>query len=420
MPILAGLATADITPSRSCELAGYPALDPDLAPKAMRGYVGRTGLSTGVHDPLLCTVMVLAESEQVALISLDTLEVDREFRRAIATEVAELGISDVVIFASHTHAGPDLTGIWEPEPDIVSETIDRVVGAVRTAASHLHPATFAVGTVDVPHGTVNRAGALQAVDRTLSVLTVRRSDRVEGVLVSFPCHPLTFDYEMRDVSADYVHYLRKTLASVYGDVHVVFANGCAGNVNPERYPFGAEKNIIPLGEERFAGWGGEESAERLGTMLGGYAVAAAAGARPLDPSPLRAVTRRVSLPRRSDDDVKTWAQYLAIRPEKLAELLAAPRVETELAGVRLGSHIILGLPGELFSSLGIDLRRRVIAAGAESATIAAYANDEISYVVPDDASADGRYENAATYLGVGAAGALVDAAAETAVGLCAG
>ncbi len=95
MTLKAGAATSDVSPHGPVALFGYP-------------HVRR--ISTGVHDPLLSSVLYLEDGPgAVVLVALDLLFLDPptagSIRRAVArrTSVPE---SCVFISCTHTHSGP--------------------------------------------------------------------------------------------------------------------------------------------------------------------------------------------------------------------------------------------------------------------------------------------------------------------------
>src|ERR1041385_7553563 len=86
--LIAGAAIADITPTDSQFLYGYP-------------HVERH--STGVHDPLLAQALYLSDGQHhVIFISKQPPQRVRQ-RIAQATDVPQTGI---MVTATHTHSGP--------------------------------------------------------------------------------------------------------------------------------------------------------------------------------------------------------------------------------------------------------------------------------------------------------------------------
>jgi neutral ceramidase len=415
MTIRAGTCSVDITPELGCELVGYPALDTSLisTPLTMSGYVGRRSRAVAIHDPLLATVLVLDDGKTtVALIAIDTLYVSADFVRDIRAAASAVGVERVLVSASHTHSGPDLVGLWEWDQRIVNESKRRTVDAIERAFEDASPATVTVGVREIPSGTVNRAGLDQSVDRSMTVLGIWKRGVLAAACIVFACHPLAFDYRNAEVSADFVHYLRTHFEAAHPDTSILFFNGCAGNVNPEASPYGSGIDITGLGKSDPAYWGGELDAKRLGAYFGSHAVVAVAESDPLESPPLEAVKSDVRLPYRCQDEVRDFAAYLRIRSEHRSLLLGEREARTHVAVLRIGDIVFVGLPGEPFSALGMEVRARALELGARWGAVAGYTNDYVSYVLPETAYAVDRYERVATYLAPEAAGRMIDAAAE--------
>src|SRR5437879_4406152 len=83
----------------------------DISPPAghaMAGYGARKQLSTGVHDPLYATVLVLKSTDQS--IAIATLDLHSGHSARIESEAAKkFGITNVLLACSHTHSGPVTT-----------------------------------------------------------------------------------------------------------------------------------------------------------------------------------------------------------------------------------------------------------------------------------------------------------------------
>jgi neutral ceramidase len=109
--LYAGAAVRDISPQRPMALYGYP-------------HVERT--STGVHDPLLATVVVLRNSAAMLVLgSLDLLMIEplyaRQLRKCVAAAVG-CEESAVLVSCTHTHSGPVTSRLigWQKDPAVPS------------------------------------------------------------------------------------------------------------------------------------------------------------------------------------------------------------------------------------------------------------------------------------------------------------
>jgi hypothetical protein len=135
----AGVARVEITPP-----VGYP----------MGGYAARQGPSTGVHDPLHATVLLLqSEALRVAIVSCDlrSFPSERVIRLARERRLAD----HVLLAVTHNHSGP-MT--WEnqswPKPDQswFSQTEDKILRAIEEASKQMFPTRIAAGEGEIHLG----------------------------------------------------------------------------------------------------------------------------------------------------------------------------------------------------------------------------------------------------------------------------
>jgi neutral ceramidase len=419
--IRAAVASTVITPPIGTPMAGYPDVRRDLSwtPDAMKGYVGRRQLpSNGTHDPLLATVFALEiDGVPAVLIGLDTLVVTASFTRQVREALACDGVpaENTLIAASHTHSGPDLFAWWEGDPaaSAAPQTVEQTIAAAREALGRLEDAELALGIGSLEHTSINRRDeAAGAIDPRVSVLRAASAanGRVIGLLVSYACHPVTLDYSNYRFSADYVWALRETLAAVYVGSGIVFLNGAAGNINPARFPYEQRSNIyIPQTLENYpVFWGGFADAERLGRTLAGEAIKAAERAAPLDLSPPAGRVVPLCLPLKRGDALAQYLDFMHFTSDEYRRSVTEPaELESEVQGIDLGGLRVCGLPGEVFVEIGLDIRA---AAGPGPLLLVGFANDDVRYVMTDDAYVPGQYETVGTPLDSGSAAAMTAAA----------
>jgi neutral ceramidase len=417
----AGFATADITPPIGTPMAGYPDVRLDLpwAPDAMKGYVGRQRqVSAGVHDPLLVTALALeADGELAVLIGLDTLVVTRDFTRRLREGLAPLGAAPehVLVAASHTHSGPDLFAWWEGSEAAApaEHTLAAAVEAATRALQRLEEAVLSFGAGSLDYASVNRRDEANGpLDGTVAVLRASsaRSGTAIALAVVYACHPVTLDYANLRFSADYVAPFRQTLSAAFGGAGVVFLNGAAGNINPARFPYEQRANIyIPQTLENYpVNWGGFADTDRLGRTLAGEALQAAERALPVEGDTISGALASARLPLKGPEQLAEFLDFMSFRENYRAELVSRGELETEVQVIRIGDVALVALPGEPFVELGLELKRR---AGGGRTAVVGFANDDVRYVMTDDAYVAGQYETVGTPLDAGSADALVAAAA---------
>ena len=129
--------------------------------------------------------------------------------------------------------------------------------------------------------------------------------------------------------------------------------------------------------------------------------------RPVPASPVVAVKRRYTCRYRQFDEAKEaeqvsrWCRrwcsdeqaaglertYAAVR-EQMTDR-AGKTFDTWLQVLRLGEAAIMGIPGEMFAALGLDIRRR---SPFRNTLIAGLANDELGYIADRRGYRDGGYQ----------------------------
>jgi neutral ceramidase len=415
-----GFGTSALTPPVGTPLAGYPDIRTDLpwTPAGIRGYVGRRKqVSEGVHDPLLATACAI-EFDGVAavVVGIDTLVVTREFTRALRDALAARSVppENILVGASHTHSGPDLFAWWEGDLTAAPwpATLAAAVTAAEQALDRLEPAELSFGEASLGHASVNRRDEANGrIDPRVSVLraTALGTDEVLGLVVGFACHPVTLDYSNFLFSADWIAPLRATLAAVYPGATTVYLNGAAGNINPARFPYETRQNIyVPQTEENYpVYWGGFTDARRLGRTVAGAAVEAAERALPLAPAAPAGRVGPARLPLKEQQAMTEYLDFMNFTHEGYRQaMLAGSELESEAQLLSIGDARIVGVPGEVFVEIGLEIRE---AAGPGPLLLAGYANDDVRYVMTDDAYQGDKYETVGTPLAAGSARALADA-----------
>jgi neutral ceramidase len=415
-----GFAASAVTPPVGTPLSGYPDINTDLpwTPAGIRGYVGRRRqVSEGVHDPLLATaVAVEADGAAAVLVGIDTLVVTRAFTVALREALAGRSVrpENVLVGASHTHSGPDLFAWWEGDPSAAPwpATLAGATAAATRALERLEPAELAFGEHTLDHVSINRRDeAAGPIDPRVQVLkaTSAGTREVLALVVCVACHPVTLDYSNFLFSADWVGAMRAALAAVYPGVGVVYLNGAAGNINPARFPFEDRQNIyIPQTAENYpVYWGGFADTARLGRTVGGAAVQAAERALPLTPRAPAGRLGSAPLPLKAEVPMTEYLDFMNFADQGYREaMLAGGELESEVQSLDVGGVRIAGMPGEVFVEIGLELRE---AAGPGPLVLAGYANDDVRYVMTDDAYDGDRYETVGTPLAAGSAEALAGA-----------
>ena len=432
MTLQAGAYAVEINPPNGLQLFGYP-------------HVKR--LSTGVHDPLLASALVLRQGAVTQVqMALDILFFDpptaREVRRRVA---AAVGTDERLVFISctHTHSGAVTSSIvgWSndpaappPDPAYLAFVKEQVVLAAREAVSRLQPAKLAWTRAGVTGVGGNRHAAAGVTDPEAGILVVRRADTGDALAVAsvYGMHPTVMHEDTTLVSADFPHYARVVLRERLGNGLVaLYHNGPCGNQSPRHH----------VTAQTFA------EAERLGRRLGGFladAIAAlpesafaefAALAGHLQSfEPVRRGLPALSEAERTLRDYRAEFERLKASGAERANVRTAEcsifgaeggvalaranetgaidRLLTayapfEIQGLRIGDGCLLGLPGEVFTEYGLEMKT---SAPGRVFPVSCTNGHMQGYVVTPAAVAAGGYEAAGAVLDYRTGAVMVDTA----------
>lgn len=404
----AGAAQVDITPEPGAWLSGYS---------------GRTQPAAGVHDPLFARAVFLeSDGQRVALGVADVIGLDEELVRRVREAVvraAGLHPSHVMLAATHTHSGPSImrAGMLAIQrrdrmpPD--ARVVDRVaagmtqaiVAAVRNAQPALVGAGSATGSIGVnrrkrgPDGRIrlepNPGGP---VDRQVRVLRVHGGPSGICIMLNHACHGVVLGPDSLLYSADWLGAAAGAVQQATGAMVGMVTNGAGADVNPvERGDFDAAERqgraiarigLDLLGHIQFLPEVQIEAASRT-LALPTRSLTSEEGAQVLER--IRADFERA----RQEGDLPAihahefrlpWAEAMV----ELAAGGARPEpVAAEIQAIALGDIALLGLPGEVFVEIGMNI---AAASPFRHTFIIGYANRSVGYIPTRQAFAEGGYE----------------------------
>lgn len=415
------------------------------------------GTSTGTDDPLYVKAIVFNSGEtQSALVICDLLWISRNLSSAVRMKAAALtGIpfTNIIISATHSHTTPaydeNIRALNEenrkPEDydgnpdDYQAWLADRIVQSIDEAHQTAVPVTIKSGAATVEKIAFNRrfllnngkavmnpgvgnAAAIQSAGPTDPelgmVLFERKSDKkMIGSLSNFAVHSDT--YGGTQFSADYPGVIARALQKEYGEHFIsVFALGACGNLN--------HVDIKNPDNKLTTARIGETLAEKF--ISGVPSLSPAAG-------PFRSGHRFVYLPLQhytaeelgfADNKIQslypdtpflTKRRRLKIKSlESMRQTEAVPpsigtepwHIPLEVQVFGLGKDLaIVGLPGELFVELGLEVKKR---SPFKNTVFIELTHSHIAYVPTKEAFRQGSYETINSRLQPGGGEALAEAA----------
>ena len=365
----AGYAVADITPGLAgprIHLAGYG--------------VRRAG---AVRDPLEVQAVALEHGDTgLVVVALDSLGLPHQDARAIAgsATAGTDGPQAVVVCCTHTHAAPDLIGLWGPGPGVSgidpSYRGQVIAAAAQTAVrawNRRRPAALRSAAVAV-EGVAHNARDPEILDPLLTSLCWRDADDIPVVRVlHFACHPEALGGGDTRISADLAGAARRATAALHGSPCVWWPGALGGMVTPLRRP-----------EES-----GEDTLVRLGLRLAAAAADAIRHERPATGG-LRLARAAVSLPLANPAlQTAAAAGILGRHPEPTD---AGPGITSSAGLLQTGPYLWNLAPGEVLPGLA---RRWAAWLGAESGMeprLLGLCDDELGYILGAADFTPGRYE----------------------------
>jgi hypothetical protein len=409
--LMAGAATADITPANSQFLFGYP-------------HVPR--MSTGVHDPLLSAALYLSDGKHPLLwIANDVIYVSRDStRRARERIERETGVKAdcVMISATHTHSGPMTVDILnngadpavpKTDPRYVQHLEDGIVRAAVQAFRDARPAELGMAVADGSCVGTNRHDPAGPSIPETPVFAVRdrQSKSYLAAMAICAMHPTVLHEDSTLLSGDFPAATRKYLQDeILGrDCPVIYHTGPCGNQSP-RYVTKANT---------FA------EADRLGRLLGASIAEAMNNLDYATDLELSSARAEVTLPRRpilSIDNARNDYESAARRLEELRrenadrreirtaecdwfgaeemfalaqaaesgkiEAAAASVMPAEIMLARIGPWRLVGWPGESFVEFALEVK-----ASHPACHFISMANGELQgYLVTEEAVRNKWYE----------------------------
>ena len=403
--IRAGFAEKVITPPIPAYLAGY--------------FHERIGES--VRDELYAKAAVFeADGQQVALVVCDLLHVTAEIVEPAKDIIAErVGIppESVMISATHTHTGPELSErevapvVVPIDRDYVATLAPTIAAAVEEAASQMFEAQLRAKSGYEAELSFNRllrmrdgtdqfgwhgdprevAGISGPIDPEMVVLgAYDQASNLRGVLTNFALHVDVIGGSGADfVSADWPGELAKTIKANYGDqVTTLLLQGTCGDINHCTH----DETELPTALA--------PKAVQLGRALGAVAINAVEKAEPSPDETLGSLLQILDIPYyQVDDDLRkvvaqlkeegTEGDFERFLVEKINEWPCDGQIaQVPVQAIRIGPLGIAALSGEFFVHWGLTIKHW---SPAPYTMVVELANDSFGYIPTIEQAERGGY-----------------------------
>ncbi|HEX7448224.1 MAG TPA: neutral/alkaline non-lysosomal ceramidase N-terminal domain-containing protein [Pirellulales bacterium] len=382
-------------------------------PVPMAGYAARTKPFEAVEADLYAKALAIedARGNRAVLVTSDLIGFAAAVAEPICEKISEqtgLKRQQILLTASHTHAGPAL-GLTPASDEAEAlrtveytrRLIDLVAEVAVGAVGEMRPARLSLGEGVAPfamnrrefrnEGVVLGVNPRGLVDRSAPVLRIDGPDDMpRAVLFGASVHNTTLGGDNDRVCGDYAGFAQAYVERQDAAIPAMFVLGCAGDANP--YPRGTMDEARQHGETL-----GREVCRVMKTKL-----------RPIG-GPLSIAFERVALllepaPPRDELELRA-AGKTRFAPFTAKQMLAAldkgetlpTEYECPFTVWQFGDDLTLvGLPGEVV----VDYLKLIEQAiGPNQLWVVAYTNDVFGYLPSARVLAEGGYETRGLYNG---------------------
>lgn len=371
--------------------------------------------ATGNHDGVSARALAASVGEESFVLAvLDVTGLGNVQQRAIRERVQErtgLDPENVLLHASHTHAGPDFQGLWGGVPESYRTfVVERTAEAIVEALGSRQPARAFAGSVDAQELAGNRR---YDDDRgTVSSLTAVQfratgGGGTVGTLVNFGAHPTIIGSGNSLVATDYVGPVERAVEAEHDGV-ALYVQSAIGDASADR---GSAEDDYALAVQygRRVAARADDALADAGRVHAGLDARSTSVRLPIDNCVFKAgfesglfqpyydgesVTGTVLDPAGEAAGEVSPEVGAAIReaPESGALAIHSPVARIALGDGRGRSMELLTVPGEAVTALGRDLVDVLAGAGADESVVAGLTQNSLGYLVPKEHYADGYEE----------------------------
>lgn len=374
-------------------------------PMYMRGYAMRTGKSIGVLDELYCRTLVLKLKEEIFVwITLDLCRLEPEitdYARRVISAKYQVPMEQVIISTIHTHSGPDISFENEGEDRNRRKAVYReyCLSQVYASVDECFDRGFLEVTPYMVHGTIegvygNRNYKDKPSDKDINMILFRNSNHVVAGIFQFTCHPTVLGIHNMKISSDLLGNLGKALDEKYHSVFLTMQGACGDMGNRQYRQGNDEKELWRVRDEimkQIDGFADKEvpmQLESLQVKTLAYRIH-----QTYDPEAIRRQIeedqKKLDAAVTEDDKKLLWS---GIRHLKAKLQKGGVDVTLNTVIYHLGDLDMVTVPGELFSTFGLQMKAKMT---APMKIVWGYANYSAGYIVEKDEFGKG-YESMST------------------------
>lgn len=377
----------------------------------LTGYGNRNKPADGVAGDLWARVLAIedAHGQRAVVVTADILGFPPSFSRSLYEEAHKrhgLRHAQVLLAASHTHAGPAVTerpseavfhGFDEEQSRGVRESMDdlreKMLGAIGRALGSMERVKAEFGRGEARYGMNRRSrnpnGSYSIKDNPqgptdpdVPVLALHGKGSLKAVVFTYACHCTTLGGDFYKYHGDHAGVAAEELERAHPGATALFVAGCGGDINPS-----------PRGKMELAVTHGQSLAVAVEGVLKRSDLVPLAG-------PIKSITHRIDLPLDKpparDLLEKAAAGKSIYRQRHSREMLRILEAGPLPAAVpyaitlwKLADVTLVALSGEVCVDYALRLKNEL---GPERTWIAGYCNEVPCYIPSDRVLEEGGYE----------------------------
>lgn len=321
---------------------------------------------TEIKDSLFVKAVVINDGQSsVAIVTVDCIGLlYPEIRKIqeLASKGSSVPADRIIVSSTHTHAGPDVVGIWGPDLMTTGRDSAYLSFLVNSAAEQIIKAdqkrvpAELFGSESTYLSDWYSNICMEEIDRSVSVIRLQtKSGESIATLTNFACHPTFLDTHYSVVSSDYPGAFYKAMDQKHGGINLFLQGAIGGWVQPDDKLFRAmgESNDQPAAfalAERY----GKDLADSVTAMLAKSKKIQDAGIRyrkldfqfPVENPNWRLLSQAGVIHRTFTDSVQTTISWFSIGS---AQFITHPGETTPWLGLKSkelmksGPRFVLGL-----------------------------------------------------------------------------
>ena len=346
------------------------------------------------------------DGKTILVLSVDVCTLKTSYAKLCAEKIAAatgVAVENIFITATHSHTAADLGATLEGNSDALIEEYTRFVTARMVDASvlalaDLAPAKmgFATGWAPERVAYIRRyrmkdgstftcppindpdiVGPIGELDQRVHVLRFTREGAEDVLIVNYGVHADTVNGEL--ISADWPHWMYKTLDAALDGVKCIFIPGAQGDVGSTNvHPSGGDMNDTEISfDNEMKSYG---MARFVGRALAGTVLQVYDKVEYVDVDSIDMIHKTVTVPANvpAPEDMPLARKYKELHdagrddliPYKAMQLTtvvaeAIRMCELEhgpyefnlgMSGIRLGNVALVGIPGEPFTEIGVKIK----------------------------------------------------------------